>query len=387
MEWVETTGRTIDDAKEAALDELGVDEQDAEFEVLEEPRNGLFGRLRSEGRVRARVRPVAPRAKDERRRRGRNAKASSPKGTTEPSEAPAIDESAEVGDEAAKAPPRPRSRAGAKATGRSSGTNGTTGVEAADDVAQPDAVAAGRPKRNPARRAQSSPAAQSFPAAQSNRSAQSSSTAPAAGTSQSAPSSGPTPEVPDRQSQATARPTQSGERSSRRRQTERSSSRGEGNEVDVSLDEQSRVAEEFLHGLVQEFGVSANIASSQPDDDTVDLALTGEDLGMLIGPKGSTLLAIQDLTRTVVQRKTGASNGRIHVDVSGYRQKRSEALSRFAVQVADEVKRAGVRKALEPMSAPDRKLVHDALTDVPGVSTMSEGEDAARRVIILPQSD
>jgi spoIIIJ-associated protein len=73
VEWVETTGRTIEDAKEAALDELGVDESDAEFEVLEEARAGLFGRLRSEARVRARVRPTAPRAKEDRRdRRRRN---------------------------------------------------------------------------------------------------------------------------------------------------------------------------------------------------------------------------------------------------------------------------------------------------------------------------
>ena len=69
MEWVETTGRTLEEAKDAALDELGVDEQDAEFEVLEEPRRGLFGILGAEARVRARVRPTAPRAKDDRRRR------------------------------------------------------------------------------------------------------------------------------------------------------------------------------------------------------------------------------------------------------------------------------------------------------------------------------
>jgi len=61
MEWVETTGRTLEEAKDAALDQLGVDEQDAEFEVLEEPKSGLFGRLRSEARVRARVRPTRPR--------------------------------------------------------------------------------------------------------------------------------------------------------------------------------------------------------------------------------------------------------------------------------------------------------------------------------------
>ncbi|MEY2436624.1 MAG: spoIIIJ-associated protein, partial [Acidimicrobiaceae bacterium] len=69
MEWVETTGRTVADAKEAALDQLGVDESDAEFEVLEEPRSGLFGRVRGEARVRARVRPTSPRPKVERRDR------------------------------------------------------------------------------------------------------------------------------------------------------------------------------------------------------------------------------------------------------------------------------------------------------------------------------
>jgi spoIIIJ-associated protein len=65
VEWVETTGRTLEEAKEAALDQLGVDERDAEFEVLAEPRRGLFGLGGSDARVRARVRPARPRAKDD----------------------------------------------------------------------------------------------------------------------------------------------------------------------------------------------------------------------------------------------------------------------------------------------------------------------------------
>ena len=75
MEWVEVRARTIDEAKDRALDYLGVDEAQAEFEVLEEPKTGLFGRLKSEARVRARVRPAQARPKverrDRRRRRGR----------------------------------------------------------------------------------------------------------------------------------------------------------------------------------------------------------------------------------------------------------------------------------------------------------------------------
>lgn len=354
MEWVETTGRTIEDAKEAALDELGVDEQEAEFEILEEPKNGLFGRLRSEGRVRARVRPVAPPAKDDRRRRPRNA-AKNPSPVTAAAQIvpPATDNGGAAGQESGpgrrpEARNRPR---GASAKNEAAGVE-AAGVEAAEP---PDPAPSGDgPRRNPQR---------ARGAAQAERNPRSA-----------------TPPTAASKDTGRARPARSSDRQSGNRE----SSKGDGVEVDVSLEEQSRVAQEFLRGLVGEFGVEAEIASNQPDESTLDLALTGEDLGMLIGPRGATLLAIQDLTRTVVQRRTGASNGRIHVDVSGYRKKRSEALSRFAVQVAEQVRETGVQKALEPMSAPDRKVVHDALTEVDGVSTVSEGEDAARRVVILP---
>ncbi len=81
------TGRTVEEAKDAALDELGVDEADAEFEILEEPRQGLFGRQRGEARVRARVRPTAPRPKVERRDRKRRSPGSRDVGSA-PSSSP-----------------------------------------------------------------------------------------------------------------------------------------------------------------------------------------------------------------------------------------------------------------------------------------------------------
>ena len=157
--------------------------------------------------------------------------------------------------------------------------------------------------------------------------------------------------------------------------------------MEVALEEQATVAEEFLRGLVAEMGVSADISIAQDGQESVELSIEGTELGLLIGPKGATLLAIQDLTRTVVQRKTGASNGRLFVDVSGYRQKRSAALSRFAQQVAAQVQATGTRKAMEPMSPSDRKVVHDTINDIPGVATTSEGEDADRRVVIFPVTD
>ncbi len=72
MEWVETTAKTVEEAQDLALDKLGVDELEAEFEVLEEPRPGLFGRMRGQARVRARIQPKAPRPKEDRGRRRRS---------------------------------------------------------------------------------------------------------------------------------------------------------------------------------------------------------------------------------------------------------------------------------------------------------------------------
>ena len=72
MEWVETTGRTVEEAKKSALDQLGVAESEAEFEIISEPKIGLFGRLKEEARVRARIQPRYPRPKGDRRDRKRN---------------------------------------------------------------------------------------------------------------------------------------------------------------------------------------------------------------------------------------------------------------------------------------------------------------------------
>ena len=267
MQWVEVTGRTVEEAKSAALDQLGVDEADAEFEVVEEPKTGLFGRMRSEARVRARVRPSTPRAKEERR----GSRSRKPKATTE--------------------------RAA------------TNDDSAADDVDAP------RPKREVKKRS----------------------------------------DVRD-------------------------------DEAMVPLAEQGEVAREFLAGVVERFGTTATIEVRAIDEETVEVALEGDDLGLLIGPKGATLTALQDLARTVVQSKTGARSGRLLVDVSGYRARRREALERFTRQVADEVKASGIRRVLEPMGAPDRKVVHDTANDLQGVTTVSEGEEPRRRVVIMPEA-
>jgi spoIIIJ-associated protein len=151
------------------------------------------------------------------------------------------------------------------------------------------------------------------------------------------------------------------------------------------MQEQVSTAEAFLAGLTQEMGLDVSIQSSESDEETSELALEGDDLGILIGQRGTTLHALQDLTRTVVQRQTGASNGRLLVDVGGYRAKRQAALARFAEQVAAEVHESGTQRVMEPMNAADRKVVHDTINVIAGVSTTSQGEDPQRYVVVIPE--
>lgn len=155
--------------------------------------------------------------------------------------------------------------------------------------------------------------------------------------------------------------------------------------AEVSLQEQGEMVQDFLDGLVDAFDLDGELQTKEIDEAMLEVQIIGEDLGLLIGPKGQTLLAIQELARTVVQRRAdGHPQGRFRIDVGGYRERRREALARFAVSVADEVRSTGVQKALEPMNAADRKVVHDTINELDGVATTSEGEEPHRRVVILP---
>jgi spoIIIJ-associated protein len=150
-------------------------------------------------------------------------------------------------------------------------------------------------------------------------------------------------------------------------------------------EEAVEVAKEFLAGVASRFSDRFEVTPHEmTDDDVVEIAVTGDDLGLLIGPRGQTLTALQELTRTVVQRRVPLSRTRLMVDVAGYREARREALARFTHQVADRVKASGEPQELEPMSAADRKVVHDTANGIDGVATRSEGEDADRHVVILP---
>jgi spoIIIJ-associated protein len=142
------------------------------------------------------------------------------------------------------------------------------------------------------------------------------------------------------------------------------------------------LAAAFLSGLAQAFGLEATTVT-EIDGDELEVRLEGADLGLMIGPRGQTLLAIQDLARTVSQRGI-PDHGRLRIDVGGYRERRREALARFTAEVARQVLEGGSPRMLEPMAAADRKVVHDTASTISGVQTRSEGEEPNRRVVILP---
>ena len=140
---------------------------------------------------------------------------------------------------------------------------------------------------------------------------------------------------------------------------------------------------QFVSGLTDAFGFDATV-DAHVDGNEIEVQVTGSSLGLLIGPGGRTLLGIQDLARVAAQRRLGDHDTRLRVDVAGYREKRRLALERFAATVAEQVKESGVARSLDPMPSADRKVLHDALAEIEGVESRSEGEEPNRRVIVAP---
>ena len=151
----------------------------------------------------------------------------------------------------------------------------------------------------------------------------------------------------------------------------------------VSPEEVGAAAVTFMDGLVDAFGATGS-SELQVDGIELEVHVQGEELGLLVGPGGRTLNAIQDLVRVSAQRRLGDHETRLRVDVAGYRARRNDALGRFAADVAASVRESGSPRALEPMTSADRKVIHDALNELDGVSSRSEGDDPNRRIVVVP---
>ncbi len=153
--------------------------------------------------------------------------------------------------------------------------------------------------------------------------------------------------------------------------------------TEVDPGEQAQVVVGFLNGLLEALGLEGTV-SSNVDEDIVMVDVEGEQTEALIGPRGSIMQAIHEVSRTVVQRQT-KHPVRLRLDIAGYTQRRREALAIYAGRLAEQVKAEGQEIILEPMNSADRKVIHDAIAEVEGVRTYSEGEEPHRSVVVAPQ--
>lgn len=147
-------------------------------------------------------------------------------------------------------------------------------------------------------------------------------------------------------------------------------------------DEAVAAAKEFLQKIFNSMHIEVAMEKFiNKNDGSVTFRLHGDDMGILIGKHGQTLDSLQYLTN-LVANKNSNERVRVIIDVEDYRDRRIETLNRLAARLADKVKRTGERVALEPMNPHERKIIHMALQGDRRVTTLSEGDEPYRHVVI-----
>jgi spoIIIJ-associated protein len=155
--------------------------------------------------------------------------------------------------------------------------------------------------------------------------------------------------------------------------------------VEADKDEQLKVSIDFLKGLVKSFGLKGDVEGELEDENLV-VKVTGEQTEALVGDKGFIIRSLHELTRTVVQRKTGAGT-RLRLDVADYALKRKEALTIYAERLSKQIVEDKQEVMLEPMNSVDRKTLHDAAANFEGIKSYSEGREPYRSVVFAPEEE
>ena len=191
------------------------------------------------------------------------------------------------------------------------------------------------------------------------------------------------PKAPEKKPEKkTEKPTPKKEQQPKKEKTPDAPPQDLGEEVD---DEKAQAIKTFLNGLLAQMESNAEVKVYQPEKGRYKVFLVGDNLGALIGRRGETLDAIQQLTSYAVNRTGGRV--RVQLDAEGYREKREQSLQHLACKVAGKVVKYRRSVTLEPMNAYERHVIHTALQDVPGVTTYSTGVDPNRRVIVAYDRD
>ena len=161
---------------------------------------------------------------------------------------------------------------------------------------------------------------------------------------------------------------------------------GSAPQADDTIDSAKQRAKEFADGFAvaaaDTLEITAFVASEEPEG--IILGFDGPDAHLLVGRAGRTLDALQYIASNVVNRRS--MRGRLHVifDADSYRARREETLKKLATDLSAQVVATGEEAVLDPLSPLERRIVHNALKDISGVRTYSEGEEPERYIIISP---
>ncbi len=349
MDWITTSGRSLDEAKSHALDQLGIVADEAEFDVINDVEKSVFGRVKTEAKIRTRVRPKQPATTDD-RGSGRRRKGGQGRGK---------------GNNRSDGNRSDKGRSNNKGSSNAGGGNG------------------GNRQKN---RNQKDGGGNNQKSGGNGRDGNSKSSNKGNTRDKSNNNNSNNNSNNNRNKKANA--GRGGAAAAAVAGT--AATKGKRDTVEHELmnrEDQESAAEAFLVGVLGAFGMQGDVAVTEElaDDDAIEMTVSGDELGLLVGQKGATVNALQELTRTVVQRKAdGAKTNRLRVDVAGYRARRTAALQEFATKIAHDVLESGNEKLMEPMGPADRKVVHDTVNDIDGVDTGSEGEEPRRRVVIRP---
>lgn len=336
MKSIESSGKTVEDAVRAGLQQLGCDAADVTIDVLEAGRPGLFGMFGKLAKVRLTLKEndldfeMPSLSLDSQKTR-----APKPEKKAEPKKAEKTEAPAPKNAEAPAAAPRK-----------------------AEKTEAPEAAKA-----------------EEAPAAEAHAAEEPAAEAPAA--------EAPVAEAP-------RAPRRS--RSNRAEKAERAESRPEKKNDEPfvpsdpeTLSEAGRIAYDFLKNVTEKMGVQVAIRVTE-EADHLSVAMMGDTLGILIGRRGDTLDALQYLVSLQVN-KNREGYMRVSLDTENYRAKREEALTRLAQRMAARARKTGRKVTLEPMNPYERRVLHSALQNNPYVTTHSEGEEPYRRVVITLKSN
>lgn len=148
----------------------------------------------------------------------------------------------------------------------------------------------------------------------------------------------------------------------------------------MSFDEKAVV---FMEDMFKNMGLDAHVKAVLDEENTLNVDVSGDNMGMLIGRRGQTLDAVQYLVSLVVNRYSDEYI-KVKVDTENYRQRRKESLENYAKSMASRAKKSGRKVILEPMNPFERRIIHSILQNDRYIETHSEGDEPNRQVVIVP---